>query len=309
MEMDDLSPVVSLDGLQAGDFDVVLVSPHLDDAALSCPGALFRHRDAGRTVLTVVPFSHAGDDAALEDAQHYALRRDEERRAALRAGYDVLWGGFVDAPFRDPPHRTFNEIVWGQGDAELARRLISWLEEVVDAVEPTQLLAPLGVGRHIDHRLVHTATRNLERRWRDLEVWYYEDRPYALIRHAVEGRLLELGVETELCFEEFWSSFTEATYVVQHLRSQEERRICRRRFAELYSSPGRDAVERKVEVSFRLIKAGDCDSIWSVIAEHESQIESFLGSVAAFQRVCQRYARRIEPDARYLERQWRLYGL
>lgn len=313
--MTESSPIVEAQDLRPGDYDVVLVSPHLDDVALSCPGALYRHRESRQSVLTVVPFSHAGTGADTEMSRDYATRRDEERRAAIQGGYDVLWGRFLDAPFRDPPARTFNDIVWGEGDDELLRRVSRWLQDLISTVAPRLLLAPLGIGRHIDHRIVFSAIQCLsDEEFRateqKLEIWHYEDRPYALVRHAAYLRLLELGIYRDVSFEQFWSSFVETPYVKRHLTCAKERRHCRRRYVELHRAKGgHEETQNPRKATSRLIKAPDCDSIWSVMAEHESQIEAFVGSIKSFRRSCRRYTRGIDPDAPYLERQWRLYGL
>jgi LmbE family N-acetylglucosaminyl deacetylase len=305
--MSDPSPVADADQLEPGDYDAIFVSPHLDDVALSCAGAVQRHRADGRRVLTAVAFSHAGPDAEADERDHYAARRAEERRAAVEAGYDVLWGGFVDAPFRDPPHRSFNAIVWGVGacDDEIVGQLTEWLGELVGAARPDQLVGPLGVGRHIDHRLVFEATRRLAHRFDELDVWHYEDRPYALVDQAVDMRLLELCAGAHVDFDAFWESFVDAPYVQRHLDA-EQRRDCRKRFAALYDEQARGGDTSNKEATSRLIAAPDGDSIWRTVAHYDSQIEAFIGSIESYRRACRRYARRIQPDAVYLERQWRL---
>lgn len=302
--MSELGRVMEAGEIEPGMYDAVFVSPHLDDVALSCPGALYDHRVAGRRVLVAVAFSHAG--AASSKARRlYETRRTEELRAAARARYDVIWGHFIDAPFRDPPHRNFNEIVWGDDHSggELVDALTTWLAEIVSVTEPGELIGPLGVGRHVDHRLVFRALRRVADKC-EADVWHYEDRPYALICQAVTMRLRRLGQCVDVNFEEFWESFIGAPYARNHLLDESQRRRCRRRYAEL--SSGQDTGQKKTSGwSSRLIGVEDCGSIWNVVAAHDSQIEAFVGDLNTFRRQCLRRARRLAPGESYVERQWR----
>lgn len=300
--MDESARIVEMGQLEARRYDTVFVSPHLDDVALSCPGALYAHRQKGERVLVAVVFSHVG--AAGSTARRvYETRRAEERCAATRGGYDLLWGQWTDAPFRDPPHRDFNAIVWDDGpdDDAIVEALTRWLSDIVSRTRPKQVVGPLGVGRHIDHRLAYRALRHIDDR-DSVTLWHYEDRPYALVDQAVQLRLGELGRSVDVQFRPFWDSFSRATYVRNHLCGQARTR-CRTRYAELcVRHMGRK--KRSTEWSSRLIAVDDCDSIWNVVAAHTSQIEAFVGDLKTFRSQCLEYARRIEPEAGYLERQW-----
>lgn len=52
------------------------------------------------------------------------------------------------------------------------------IHRIVDDLQPDTVVAPLGVGRHIDHTITHIATRQFEAR--STPIWWYEDLPYAL---------------------------------------------------------------------------------------------------------------------------------
>src|SRR5687767_4921664 len=74
-------------------YDALYVSPHADDAALSCAGRLMADRDRGARVLAVWMFA-TDDDAPIE--------------AALRqAGISFLSLGLPAATRRSPLYETF----------------------------------------------------------------------------------------------------------------------------------------------------------------------------------------------------------
>ena len=304
--MAESSPVVGVENLEPGVYDTVFVSPHLDDVAFSCPGALHSLRKSGRKVLVIVVFSHAGDDAEAE--RIYEYRRAEECRAAMRGGYDLVWGHFVDAPFRPWPHRNFMEIIWGESpkDEEIVNTIKEWLRKVIGHVRPRQVVGPLGVGRHIDHRLSYRALRQISNGQGELDLWYYEERPYALIDGAVAMRLAEMGYKAEVRLEEFWRLYSKAAYVVNHLVSRQDRDRCRQNFAELHRKGQAARNDVTPGATARLIETEDCASIWKIVEAHRSQVEAFLGDMDRFRRECGDYTRCIKSDAKYAERQWRL---
>ena len=53
-----------------------------------------------------------------------------------------------------------------------------------------RVVAPLGVGHHVDHQVAHAAARRL----RGAEVLYYEDAPYVLTPYQLGRRLDRLGL-------------------------------------------------------------------------------------------------------------------
>lgn len=300
---------VAIEESEPGRWDVVYLSPHLDDVAFSSPAAVRERRASDDRVLEVALFSRAGDESSEEVRDRYERRRSEELRAARLGGWEVHFAGFVDAPFRAHAHSDFNEIVWGTSprDDELERRLANCVAEVVERTGASELVGPLGVGRHIDHRLVHRATRRVARET-GVETWAFEDRPYALVPEAVALRLGELGVPVDPDLEAFFDAFWETPYVAEHL-TEEERRDCRRRYVELVEGipdpSDSDAVEQP---STRRFEMEPNDAFWEVPLAHESQVEAFLGSVDAYREACRAYARRVGAETVYVERQWRLDG-
>lgn len=169
----------------------LFLSPHLDDVAFSCGALAAVLRDRGwRTVLatvftrSVVPAQGFALACQLDkglgaEVDYMALRRDEDREAAGILGFaECLHLGLEEAPHRgyDSPAALFGAVrgddrVW-QAVAELAAGLERRLA-------PALVLAPQGLGGHVDHVQVARAVREAVR----ASVWWYRDTPYA-IRHG-----------------------------------------------------------------------------------------------------------------------------
>jgi len=160
---------------------LVVLSPHLDDAVLSAGGAIAAATAAGERAVAVTLFT----EGAKGDA-----RRAEDSRALALLGAEAVHLGLLDAPERrgiplDLKALCDDAVV---DDADVAA-VVSALTPVLWSLQPTRVLAPLGVGRHIDHRTVFEAARIAAPR----ELAFYEDRPYAFVDGATNQRLAELG--------------------------------------------------------------------------------------------------------------------
>lgn len=167
----------------------LVLSPHLDDAAFSCGGLLAQLADAGwRTVLataftaTVLPatgFALACQlDKGLDaDADYMALRRAEDREAAAILGVaDLRW---LDLP--EAPHRGYASAAALFGplgpDDDIWRPLASRIAALLAELRPDLILAPQGLGGHVDHL---QTLRALQHAAADAPVAYYRDTPYAI---------------------------------------------------------------------------------------------------------------------------------
>lgn len=205
----------------SGEPVAVVLSPHLDDAALSLGGTIHRHTAAGRRVLVVTLFTSDGsegdgsqsDGGGTEDLpplarelhqrwgldiDAMAVRRGEDEEACGVLGADHRHWGLADAVYRrgpggEPLYPTFGALFGPPhaADAPLAGEIDRRLEAL--AAEPpgtATILAPLAVGGHADHRLVRDAARRLG----DPRIEFYEDFPYARSPRALlRGLLSTLG--------------------------------------------------------------------------------------------------------------------
>ncbi len=172
----------------------VVLSPHLDDAALSCGGAIHKWTAAGEPVLVITlmagdppagefsPFAHYQHASwGLPPREAYAARRAEDLAAMRVLGAEYLQLDFLDCIYRRGPAGWFyqsDEEIFGAvhpADEPLADRLTAALQKLESLAAGATVYAPLGVGNHVDHQLVRRAAEA----WRGRGLCYYEDYPYA----------------------------------------------------------------------------------------------------------------------------------
>jgi len=178
----------------------IYLSPHLDDAALSCGGQIFQQTQAGQRVLIVTVT--AGDPAvstvsAYAQSLHsrwelvvdaVAARRQEDIAANQVLGADTLHWSVPDCIYRyhpetGAPFYVSDPDIFGEvNPAELS--LINELAQQI-AVLPAadHVYAPLTIGHHVDHQLTRAAAELAVGAQR---LVYYEDYPYAEKPGALE---------------------------------------------------------------------------------------------------------------------------
>lgn len=163
---------------------VLVLSPHYDDVPLSLgqslhDGELSRHR-----VTVGVVFGRSNWTIWFHPTRSRwplasAIRLGEELRAAVRFRYrprlgrleeSILRSGDLSSDaFLDPDFDPAASPDLAAVEALVAR----W------AASADLVVAPLGIGDHIDHRLVAEAARRLLEA--GTPVAFYEDRPYAVL--------------------------------------------------------------------------------------------------------------------------------
>jgi LmbE family N-acetylglucosaminyl deacetylase len=166
--------------------DSVYLSPHGDDALLSCAARLLSEAGGGQSVLLVSVFAapgSAGEAPALDHALASGLRI---RHLSL---------GIPEARRRNSFYASFRSLAYGRHpeDETWLRDAVEALDEVGHRSRARQVYVPLGVGGHIDHRLCHEAALRSLRSGDGRNVFLYEERPEALVPGAVRMRLGELG--------------------------------------------------------------------------------------------------------------------
>lgn len=178
---------------------LVVVSPHADDAVLSC-GAL-RSR---RQVLALNLFDAYAADAAsrsegqvsevarylfsawgvLDAAGARAVRDAEDAAACGVIGFARTSAGLLDAAFRRSGASPFGGLT--DADQALLPVVTRLIRAQLDAAaESSIVLAPLGIGEHVDHLIARDAALALRNEGR--RVVLYEDVPYCLLSDAPAG--------------------------------------------------------------------------------------------------------------------------
>jgi LmbE family N-acetylglucosaminyl deacetylase len=187
----------------------LVISPHLDDAVLSC-GALLahlapRHPVTVATVFTVAappPWSLPARRALrglghLDAEDLFTQRRAEDRDVLAGIGAEAVNLGFRDALFRrgrlGPAYPTYRlDAARGRVascDTGLAAEVSARVGELARAREAAVVFAPLGVGRHVDHLITRQAAGKLNRR-----IVYYSDFPYSLKAAPEAGFVRRAGL-------------------------------------------------------------------------------------------------------------------
>lgn len=190
----------------------IYLSPHLDDAVLSCGGTLFQQAQAGESVAVMTIF--AGSPPPKQPLSPFAgelherwqrgapgsdfpdppaMRRQEDIQSlnTLSADIQVVHLPYLDCIYRRGPGGDAlydsNPAIFGEVHPEEP------MLDVLAAVGPPSdsiIYAPLGIGHHVDHQIVHRWVRG----WQlpSGHVHYYEDYPYVAEVGSAQKRLAEV---------------------------------------------------------------------------------------------------------------------
>ena len=189
---------------------LVVLSPHLDDAVLSC-GALMNHARRSMSVTVATFFTEGGAPPYTLSARSYLrqirahdanrlyrTRRAEDQAALESAAIGCLHAGLTEALFRRRARPRLSGLPWASllipelsyvyptyrlhiARGRISRHDAGMMRSICDTIDRLSLkssaffLAPLGVGGHVDHVLVRTAAELSRTR-----VAYYSDFPYNL---------------------------------------------------------------------------------------------------------------------------------
>lgn len=188
------------------------LSPHFDDAVFSCGGRIWTQGQAGEKVVVVTVFGGAPEAGAAlssyaqelqarwgEPVEGVRRRQVEDVRAITLLGAMRTYWPYLDCIYRrtsrgDLPY-VGEDALWGKIDTsdadligELGRRIAA-----LPLVSDGRLCVPLGVGGHVDHRIVRQAAELSGH-----PLTYYEDFPYARDGLAVKAALAHAAWEPEV---------------------------------------------------------------------------------------------------------------
>jgi LmbE family N-acetylglucosaminyl deacetylase len=158
---------------------MTVLSPHQDDAGLSLAMTLraaARQGHPARIVncFTISAYAPHADAQGITDIGRLRKREDREFAARTGAGIEIVDLGMEDAPLRlkcpvtDVRRRPMDARDWDDA-ARVALQIRGMASGLV--------LAPMGLGNHIDHRIAHEAGALLAKAGQP--VGFYEDLPYA----------------------------------------------------------------------------------------------------------------------------------
>jgi len=170
----------------------IYLSPHLDDAILSCGGLIFEQTTM--KIQVEIWTICAGDPpygelSSFAVSQHtkwgtvldpYEVRRREDIEACQMVGARYRHFPFMDCIYRQSTDGQWlypsEESIFGEltlDDAVNIYTLRTFLLSILKSDD--HLVVPLTVGNHVDHQLVRIAAEELDR-----PLLYYADAPYAI---------------------------------------------------------------------------------------------------------------------------------
>jgi len=184
----------------------LFLSPHYDDIPLSAGATVRLLADRGLAPQTLVVFGSEPDRnrplSTFAAAMHerwgltanevVASRQAEEAAAAAVLGAQTRVLPFRDAIYREDYYLSNDDLFGSPAteEASLPAAVAASLDLPDSPDAATRIIAPLGIGNHVDHQIVHLAGQELARRGWD--VWFYEDIPYGLKPMALDVRLAEI---------------------------------------------------------------------------------------------------------------------
>lgn len=177
---------------------VVVLSPHMDDAILSCGGLLQALSQQMECLTLTICTADPDHVDRLQPPHGIALpsfRRVEEINAMKALGCKLVQLGLLDAIYRRHPethqllYPTLGSIWAMPFEVEVDHRVAiqDGIQKLVltDDGQRTLFLSPLGVGHHVDHILCTQALLSLPVSLEDILL--YEDFPYVVDQGAHVG--------------------------------------------------------------------------------------------------------------------------
>jgi len=188
----------------------IYISSHLDDIALSCGGLVWEQVQIGNSagIWTICagdppagplsPFAEelhtrwgTGREAAWQ-------RRQEDLASCQHLGATARHFSVPDCIYRrssidGAPLYTSDDAIMGPLDPVEAGQVQALGAELTRALPgDAQLVCPLAIGGHVDHRLTRLAAESTGRR-----LWYYVDYPYILEELGAIDKLRQEGWQAQ----------------------------------------------------------------------------------------------------------------
>jgi LmbE family N-acetylglucosaminyl deacetylase len=190
----------------------IFMSPHYDDAALSCGGLIAQLSAGGEQAVVATlfggkpdydhlsPFARMIHGRPLANADLIDQRQAEERHALALLGAESRPGDFLDCIYRQDATQTrwlyaseaalFDPV--DPADDALVEELAHCLAALAPRPDQCVLYAPLAIGNHVDHQIAQRSAAILQRYGYDVR--YFEDYPYSVRDPAgLETRLAHLA--------------------------------------------------------------------------------------------------------------------
>ena len=291
---------------------LVVIEPHMDDAALGIGGLLLHRRGRCRiTILSVVTWSNFTAYLKLDLANVRDITKLRQQESALVAkllGAEQRCLDWTDAPLRFWPVERWSQVTVERFNAtghifvdlfpraEEVSLIANRLMHTLSVLAPDELWIPMGVVDHVDHRTTRSACllmlAEAGDRFSKLPVFMYEDVPHSSsVGRApqIRAALAECGTHLVRCTEDITDVLTEKVRVVSVYASQFELSKMELRIREIAGGEG-DAgkfVEtyHRVEGARGLPPESHLSPDWGSLATLQTETRSLLADRTKWRRL------------------------
>ena len=175
----------------------LFLSPHLDDAILSCGAYIYKLARNNSRILIATVFSGSADTRQLSQLaadfnsrcnlnnDAMKTRRAEDIKAAKSVNADTVHLNLLECLYRQtndelPQYTSPDDIFIADlnKEKETVDKVESVLWETFNPADYEEIYVPLGIGRHIDHLILRKAAEDLYNGSGINKLIYYEDIPY-----------------------------------------------------------------------------------------------------------------------------------
>lgn len=215
----------------------LFLSPHLDDAILSCGGFINFLLKNGHQIWVVNIFTeglsgkisqaartHLSQSKfrETESLNFFEMRREEDKKAWSVLGLKPQNLSFIDASWRIGPQKNFlykDEQRVFYGEISIAdEELINKIKNKVIALtshkkDRLNVFCPLGIGNHVDHLIARIATEAIFDK-----IFYWEDVPYNNNREKRRA-FFQLNKDYQKIFE-YRDNFSKKKMMLENYSSQ-----------------------------------------------------------------------------------------
>ena len=175
------------------EYETIILSPHIDDAVFSLGGALAAKSFGLCQVVNVYSHSRYTISGCWDTPRITQQRHKEDKAAMTHLSLDVDYCGLSDSSLRAayadeasylaPNLLTESDETWGSA--------CSVVSDVIEANPNSFFLAPLGLGHHIDHRIVRDVCLMVPNLFK---IAFFEDGTYHRTAHLVKQHAKHLGL-------------------------------------------------------------------------------------------------------------------
>lgn len=180
-------PIANLPPAPAHHPHAIIVSPHPDDAALSCGGRLLGDQSA----LVVNVFSQTAwwrfATGAEDRSRIQQIRDTEEMLLSRLTGTPILALNLSEALLRGHSMDTVFSAIPDAADDHVATQIEAGIGALAVKHPLAHWFLPLGIGNHVDHRIVRDhGYATLGPIVKPTHIHFYEDLPYAAKEAATD---------------------------------------------------------------------------------------------------------------------------